>query len=80
MICPNPYISSHDDKLNLYPRSYFHFLPFIVSGRSLIVDDEGKTIAVVLNDIVPPQLLQQLEFVASQYRDAVIRRLLVSDV
>jgi hypothetical protein len=80
MIRPNPYISSRDDKSNLYPRSYFHSLPLVVSGRSLIVDDEGKTIAVVLNDIVPPQLLQQLELVASQHRDAVIRRLLVSDV
>jgi hypothetical protein len=80
MIRPNPYISSRDDKSNLYPRSYFHSLPLVVSGRSLIVDDEGKTIAIVLNDIVLPQLLQQLELVASQHRDAVICRLLVSDV
>jgi hypothetical protein len=80
MIRPNLYISSHDDKSNLYPWSYFHSLPLVVSRRSLIVDDEGKTIAVVLNDIVSPQLLQQLELVASQYRDAVIHRLLVSDV
>jgi hypothetical protein len=80
MIHSNPYISSRDDKSNLYPRSYFHSLPLVVSERSLIVDDEDKTIAVVLNDIVPPQLLQQLELVASQHRDTVIRRLLVSDV
>jgi hypothetical protein len=44
------------------------------------VDDEDKTLAIVLNDIVPLQLLQQLELVASKYRDAVIRRSLVSDV
>jgi hypothetical protein len=80
MIRLNPYISSRDDKSNLYPQSYFHSLSLVISGRSLIVDDEGKTIAVVLNDIVPPQLLQQLELVASQHRDAVIRRLLVSDI
>jgi hypothetical protein len=80
MIRPNLYISSRNDKSNLYPRSYFHSLPLVISGRSLIVNDKGKTIAIVLNDIVPPQLLQQLELVASQHRDAVIHRLLVSDV
>jgi hypothetical protein len=44
------------------------------------VDDKGKTIAVVLNDIVPLHLLQQLELVASKHRDAVIRNSLISDV
>jgi hypothetical protein len=44
------------------------------------VDDKGKTLAIVLNDIMLLQLLQQLELVASKYRDAVIHRLLVSDV
>jgi hypothetical protein len=79
-IHPNPYISSQDDKLNLYQRSYFHSLSLVVSGRSLIVDNEGKTIAIVLNDIVPLHLLQQLELVASKHRDAVIRSSLISDV
>jgi hypothetical protein len=74
----NPYISLHDDKSNLYQRSYFYSFSLVVSGRSLIVNDEGKTLAVVLNDIVLLQLLQQLELVASKYRD--IRRSLVSDV
>jgi hypothetical protein len=44
------------------------------------VNDEGKTIAVVLNDIVLLYLLQQLELVASKHRDAVIHSSLVSDV
>jgi hypothetical protein len=79
-IRPNPYISSRDDKSNLYQRSYFHSLSLVVFGRSLIVNDEGKTIAIVLNDIVPLHLLQQLELVASKHRDAVIRSSLVSDV
>jgi hypothetical protein len=79
-IHPNPYVSSRDDKLNLYQHSYFHSLSLVISERSLIVDDEGKTIAVVLNDIVSLHLLQQLELVASKYRDAVIHSSLVSDV
>jgi hypothetical protein len=79
-IHPNPYISSQDDKSNLYQRSYFHSLSLVVSGRSLIVNDKGKTIAVVLNDIVLLYLLQQLELVASKHRDAVICSSLVSDV
>jgi hypothetical protein len=44
------------------------------------VDDEGKIIAIVLNDIMPLHLLQQLELVASKHRDAVICSSLVSDV
>jgi hypothetical protein len=55
-------------------------LSLVISRRSLIVNDEGKTIAVVLNDIVPLHLLQQLELVASKHRDAVICSSLVSDV
>jgi hypothetical protein len=80
MICLNLYISLRDNKSNLYPQSYFHSLPLVVSKRSLIVDDKGKTIAVVLNDIVLSQLQQQLELVANQHKDVVIYRLLVSDV
>jgi hypothetical protein len=79
-IHPNCYLSLCDDKSNLYQQSYFYSFLLVISEKLLIVDNEVKIISIVLNDIMLLQLLHQLELVASQHRDTVIHKLLISDI
>ena len=76
----NPSVSRTDHQEGKYLRNSFYERPILMDTNSCILDSNGEVLVILLKDIIPEQLMQDLENTIKKYESLAARYSSTTDI